>query len=87
MAPACGRQGAASVDNHPGVELEGVGQPSSHTPGSPHLAEWVSSTAAQTLLLPQFLGIASLAGNSVFLGCLPALAILYAMDDLSHTLQ
>lgn len=31
VAPACGRQGAASVDSHPGVESGVVGQPSSHT--------------------------------------------------------
>lgn len=87
MAPACGRQGAASVDSHPGVEYGGSG--SRHpTPDIPHLTEvCVWPTAALTLLLPQPLGIASLVGVSVFLECLLALAILYAMSDLSHTLQ
>lgn len=84
MAPACGRQGAASVDNHPGVEYGGSG--SRHpTPGIPHLTELclddcssdaVASTTSAGLLL-----------SSVFLECLPALAILYALSDLSHTLQ
>lgn len=38
VAPACGRQGPASVDNHPGVEYGGSG--SRHpTPGIPHLTE------------------------------------------------